>query len=245
MPGPQGVTKKPTVRTNKVNYTRQPYICQPDCCRVDKRHVSPSIENYCSLVGSTPIGKIHNIPDSVIKSPYKNMSRLYLTYKPFGKYKVEQNKGINPKGARQIDVCLAKYSLKVAETMDTAMACYTGVKHALWSSGVLNDYGDMPLGSAYKAKEYFDKYPNKFEKVNIEAKDLKTLPAGYIIVYSKEGLDGHIAITNGNGQEMSDCTDNMMWLEEHGKGSSFSVYKLTDNWSYNKTTMKLEFNDKK
>ena len=38
-----------------------------------------------------------------------------------------------------------------------------------------------------------------------------------IIVYSKSGEDGHIAITNGKGQEMSDCTDNMKWLENKEK----------------------------
>ena len=41
---------------------------------------------------------------------------------------------------------------------------------------------------------------------------------------------------------MSDSTDNMGWLEQHGKGASFTAYKLTDKWQYNRTTMKLEFN---
>lgn len=62
-----------------------------------------------------------------------------------------------------------------------------------------------------------------------------------IIVYSKYGEDGHIAITNGKGQEMSDCTDNMKWLEKQGKGASFKVFKLTDNWVYNEQSKKLEF----
>lgn len=40
---------------------------------------------------------------------------------------------------------------------------------------------------------------------------------------------------------MSDCADNMKWLEQHGDGTSFAVYRLTDKWQYNSDNMKLEF----
>ncbi|MCR5265513.1 MAG: hypothetical protein K6E29_02835 [Cyanobacteria bacterium RUI128] len=235
MPGPQSA-----INSQQVRGIQQTYICQPVSCAVNKPCVMP-VPRQKTLVDTTPIGDIHKIPDYVKSSVGNNLAHFWLsTFAPT--YQVEENKGINPKNARQIDICLAKYSKKVAEEMNVASACYTGVKHALWAAGVINDYADMPKGSAYEATSYFNEHPERFEKVKVNASQLKSLPAGYIIVYEKEGLDGHIAITNGNGQEMSDCTDNMRWLDKHDEGSSFCVYRLTDKWQYNRSTMKLEFN---
>lgn len=188
----------------------------------------------------TPIGDVH-VPDSAKYSIKGNLSYLYFNMIT-DTYKAEANKGVSSKNARRIDVCLAKYSEKVADELSTGGACYTGVKWAFVNAGILNDYSDMPKGSAKDSISYFNNNPDKFEKVEVQQKDLKKLPAGMIVVYTKDGLDGHIAITNGNGQEMSDCTDNMKWLEAKGKGSTFTVYRLTDNWSYDSTTKKLKFN---
>lgn len=190
-----------------------------------------------------PIGDIHPIPKSITSGVKYNLSNWYFR-NISSIYKVEDNKGINYRDSRvrNIDYCLAAYSKKVAQTMDVASACYTGVKHALWSAGVLNDYADMPKGSAHNAIEYFDSHPDKFEKLNVPLNQLRHLPAGCIIVYCKDGYDGHIAITNGYGQETSDCTDNMRWVERRGKGASYCVYRLTDNWTYNSETKKLQFN---
>lgn len=192
----------------------------------------------------TPIGDVH-VADSA-KGTAKGTA-IYLFFRSIlsKPYQAVDNKGINPKGTRQTDLCLAKYSKVVAEEMTTGGACYTGVKWALVNAGVLNDYADMPKGSAKDSKTYFDNHKDKFEKVDVKKEDLSKLPAGMIIVYTKEGTDGHIAITNGNGQEMSDCTDNMKWLESKGKGASYTVYRLTDNWSYDRETMKLKFNPSK
>lgn len=225
------------------NIPEQRIVCTPESCAV-RLNIPPlykkeTTENYKQL-SAVPIGELHTIPDSITYNPINNMANWYFR-NVSSTYKVVNNLGINTKNARDIDICLAKYSQKVAETMDVSNTCYTGVKHALWASGVISDYADMPKGSAFEAKKYFDKYPDRFEKLNISKNDLKNLPAGVIIVYEKKGLDGHIAITNGNGQEMSDSTDNMRWLEEHGKGATFTAYKLTDNWKYNRETKKLEF----
>ena len=157
-------------------------------------------------------------------------------------YKKVDNVGVNcGKGATNEEICLAKYALAVANEMDTYGQCYTGAKYALWNAGVINDYKDMPGKVASKAKEYFDAHPEKFKKIDVKPEELKNLPAGKIIIYSKAGFLGHIAITNGNGQEMSDCTDNMEWLKEKGEGAEFVVYELSDGWKYNPETQKLEF----
>lgn len=220
-------------------YSRDNYQCLPDCCRVDtgllkfrtKSNVKPEI---------VPIGTIKEIPDSVKYSVTNNLSSFYFKHIS-QQYQSVQNKGINYKGARKIDICLAKYSKAIANEIDTVGACYTGVKYAFWSAGVISDYGDMPKGTASDSLKYFKNNKDKFKEVNVKRDDLTKLPAGMIIVYSKSGEDGHIAITNGKGQEMSDCTDNMRWLEKQGKGASFKVFKLTDNWVYNEQSKKLEF----
>jgi len=229
---------------NRADIPQQRYTCVAESCAV--RTPPPQLYQYKFTendehLAAVPIGELHTIPDSITYNPINNIANWYFR-NVSSKYKVENNLGINTQNARDTDICLAKYALKVSQTMDVSNSCYTGVKHALWAAGVIDDYADMPKGSAYKAKGYFDANPDKFQKLNISKEDLKNLPAGVIIVYHKKGLDGHIAITNGNGQEMSDSTDNMGWLDEHGEGSSFSAYKLTDNWKYNKDTMKLEFN---
>jgi hypothetical protein len=162
---------------------------------------------------------------------------------PFDTYDVERNKGVSGKNARPIDVCLSKYSCATAEDMSTLGQCYTGVKRAMLDAGVLSSYDDMPRGEAHIATEYFDNNPDKFEKLDVKEHELSRLPAGRIIVYQKEGLPGHIAITNGKGQETSDCTDNMKWLQAKGEGATYSVYKLTDNWQYDEETKKLKFEE--
>lgn len=212
------------------------YVCVAESCAV--RHTNAS--NVRLAPESVPIGDIKHIPDSITLNPKNQLARFYNGLN-FGDYKVVANKGISYNNARDIDICLAKYAKKVAEEMDVSSQCYTGVKYTLWSAGVISDYADMPRGGASQAKNYFDAHPDQFKKLNISANDLKSLPAGVIIVYNKKGKDGHIAITNGKGQEMSDSTDNMGWLNKHGKGASFTAYKLTDNWQYNRETKKLEF----
>lgn len=228
---------------NTASNTRQAqYICPVESCSIAHSNIKvPDLiinVNYVNI----PIGNLHDIPDSVKYGIKNNLCYAYFKYiSP--DYKVVENLGINHKNAKVVDICLAKYAKKVADTMRVASTCYTGTKHALWSSGVITDYKDMPKGSAHKAIEYFDKYPEKFVKLDVAAQDLKNLPAGVIIVYHKEGTNGHIAITNGYGQEMSDSTDNMEWLKKHGENASFSAYKLSDKWKYNSDTMKLEFSE--
>lgn len=223
--------------TKPIN-NRQEYVCPNDCIKPPKiLHLQkPPLQR-----GFIEIGPLKSIPDSVRLNPINNLTHFYFNHLS-STYKVEENKGINGKGARPIDICLAKYALAVANEMDVAGCCYTGVKHTLWNAGVINDYGDMPKGSAHDSVKYFDENPKKFEKVNVKKEDLQKLPAGMIIVYTKDGKDGHIAITNGNGQEMSDCTDNMAWLDKEGDDAKFYVYRLTDNWEYDKETKKLKFN---
>ncbi|MCD8377808.1 MAG: hypothetical protein LUB59_03370 [Candidatus Gastranaerophilales bacterium] len=231
-----------SIPNTKISASMPQQTCQVDCLRV-----STPILEYNLTIGdeylnkdNTPIGDIYPVPESVIYRPAGVLANFYI--KNFSQvYKSVDNIGINKKNARQVDICLAKYSKAVADEINTVGACYTGVKYSFLSSGIINDYGEMPKGSAHNSLSYFDNNPEKFKRVNVRNEDLKNLPAGYIIVYTKEGTDGHIAITNGNGQEMSDCTDNMEWLKKHGQGSQAFVYKLTDNWQYDCETKKLKF----
>ncbi len=157
-------------------------------------------------------------------------------------YQIVENKGIYEEDllATEADICLARYALEVANYMKTADYCYSGVKHALLSAGVLDAYSDMPLGDAKNAVKYFDDNKEKFVQEKITADNLNQLPAGRIIVYGCKNHPGHIAITNGLGQEMSDHTGNMQWLKDH-KDGWFKAYRLSDKWHYNEQTKKLCF----
>lgn len=248
-----GVKNKQYV-SNATRIDRQKY--QP--CPASSTYVAPNYNTDNISIGNIgnntnikrvkelkdiKIGKLHAIPDSIKKDPRNNIAHWYFKNAPWLDYKVEKDKGINynTPGLRDVDVVLAKYAQKVANEMSVATCCYTGTKHALWAAGVLDDYGDMPKGSAHQANEYFDSHPKKFEKVNIDPTKLKKLPAGIILVYEKDGKHGHIDITNGKGQGMSDCFDNLGWIDEHGEGSTVHAYRLTDGWKYNPKTKKLEF----
>lgn len=192
--------------------------------------------NFPTTCKAYIIGRIkYTLPDSVF----------------FDSYRTESSKGINKNSTNdKEDLYLAQNAHRVADFMDTLGNCYTGTKHALWTSGVLEDYADMPRGSAYRAIDYFDKNPAKFQKIKSKGEkftteELKGLPAGYIVVYQKDGTDGHISITTGNGQGMSDTFDNMKWLDERGPNASVHVYKLSDGWKYNPNTKKLFFEETK
>lgn len=214
-----------------------------DSTYVDIKFTSPGFGNRY-IPEFVPIQEnIDTIP-SMTKLMGNIKSVRYRVNIPFTKnaYKIEDNYGVNSKGATNAEICLAKYATAVAQDAESLGACYTGVKYSLLNAGIIDDYGDMPKGKAVDSIPYFENNPDKFKAVECSADDLKNLPAGHIIVYYKDGLSGHIAITNGNGQEMSDSTDNMGWLEQKGEGANFKVFKLTDNWQYNSDTRKLVFN---
>lgn len=202
------------------------------------------VTQYTSSISKdVDIGEIHRISPLVKYDIYHNLSNFYSRYIA-RTYKAVDNIGINvyDSRVRDIDIALAKYAQKVAEEINTTSGCYTGFKHALLASGVLDDYGEMPKGKARMATDYLDSHPEKFKKLFIKPDQLKYLPAGHIIIYKHQGLPGHAAITTGYAQEMSDCTDNMRWLEWRGtENSAACVYKLTDGWQFNPNTKKLEF----
>lgn len=188
--------------------------------------------------------KIPFYSPTMLKGGLKHMASSFY----FDHYDVGSSKGINTKTTSdKEDVFLARNASRIAEKMETVGNCYTGTKYALLDAGVIDKYSDMPKGSAKDANTYFTSKPEKFQKItkadgsNFTTADLEKLPAGHILVFSKPGTHGHIAITNGNGQGMSDSFDNMKWLDEKGSGANVSVFKLTDGWKYDPSTKKLTF----
>ena len=144
----------------------------------------------------------------------------------------------------------------------TSGYCLTGVKEAMSNAGIdvseMAEYGSQPK----YVKNWFEAHPEMFTPVKyvetgagiareINTSDLSSLPAGYIVIWTPgegyENEEGHIAITNGNGQGYADATDNLQWANYHdnrsdsGKGEhgSFVVYKLSDNWEVDKATGKI------
>lgn len=217
------------------------YTCQPESTNVINNILPVDI---VILPPKVTIGDTADIPKSVIYNPIDNIKYAVLKYGDF-EYKVEDNKGVNRKNTSDEEVCLALYAQAIADEISNVGACYTGVKKAFLSAGIIDNYDDMPRGDAKDSISYFDANPEKFKKIDVLEKNLKKLPAGKIIVYTKEGYPGHICVTNGNGQAMSSSTDNMGWLDSKGEGAGYVVYELTDGWEYDSDTRKLVFNDTK
>lgn len=177
---------------------------------------------------------------------------------------VEADKGVNPylsdgSRVRKQDQVLAECASDVAAMMDCGGRCATGVKASLESAGIVGHRSDIkfanPDGSTNKCKNakdlatYFSKNPGKFEEVKylnqgngtsreINASDIKKLPAGYIVVFipgaGYENQSGHALITNGNGQGYADEVDNLRWDNfvsggaGNGKGEhgTFKIFRL-------------------
>lgn len=129
--------------------------------------------------------------------------------------------------------------------------CYRGVKRTLLESGLVDHY--LPGLHAYEAAEQFEKLGWeemggkgwKTDNPNI----VKSLPPGYLVVWNrdknKKGDSGHVAITIGNGMEMSDHERSLdKSISQRGKFGYriFAPYKplmqgisdSADTWVYNK-----------
>ena len=143
--------------------------------------------------------------------------------------------------------------------MGTGGLCLTGIKASFESAGISQkgeivypkghkDWG-KPIENAKDLRFYLDAHPEKFEEVKyvslgngtsreLNASDIKNLPAGYIGVFIPgEGFEdqaGHAFITNGNGQGYADEVDNLRWDDfkssgaGNGKGEhgTFKIYRL-------------------
>ena len=184
-----------------------------------------------------------------------------------GNYKgftVQQDLGVNPYDANgnylpNAQRELAEYASQVTKDMGTGGLCLTGVKAALESAGI-SKKGEIVYPKGHKdsgktirnAKDlryYLDSHPEKFEEVKyvslgngtsreLNASDIKNLPAGYIGVFipgeGYENQAGHAFITNGNGQGYADEVDNLRWDDfksagvSNGKGEHgfFRIYRV-------------------
>ncbi len=163
-------------------------------------------------------------------------------------FKVEADKGVNPYDANgnylpKQQRVLAECASDVAAMMDCGGNCTTGVKASLQSAKVVNDRSKIgfknPDGSWNKCENakdlatYYSKHPELFEEVKyvslgdgtareLNATDIKNLPAGYLGVFipgkGYEHQAGHAFITNGNGQGYADETDNLRWDDFKSRG---------------------------
>lgn len=194
-------------------------------------------------------------------------------------FAVQKDLGVNPydsSGRYVTDTqrVLAEYASDVVADMGTNGQCLTGIKAALESAGIIEkgeivypkghpDYG-KPITKAKDLTYYLNAHPEMFEEVKyvslgngtsreLNASDIKNLPAGYIGVFipgdGYEDQAGHTFVTNGNGQGYADEVDNLSWDDyksngsdsgkgEHGK---FVIYKLSDNWTVDPNTGKLVY----
>ncbi len=176
-------------------------------------------------------------------------SRLTVDNGQYYGFGVESDKGVNPYDANgnyisEKQRILAECASDVAAMMDCGGNCATGIKAALQSAGIVDSRDEIKFAvgkngtnkceTAKDLATYFSKNPDKFEEVKyislgngtsreLNATDIKNLPAGYIAVYIPgEGYDnqaGHAVITNGNGQGYADEVDNLRWDDFKSGGS--------------------------
>jgi len=95
---------------------------------------------------------------------------------------------------------IANTARGIASARNTTGRCYAGVADALDRHGV-----HLSGMSAYMAADQLARQP-KFKEVQVGAQQLAQLPAGAVVVWGKTGAspDGHISISDGRGNEMSD-----------------------------------------
>ena len=78
--------------------------------------------------------------------------------------------------------------------------CYRGVKHHLRQIGV-----NLTGGSAYQAADQLAQ-SGRFREVQVSREQLRSLPAGAVVVWNRGNgrRHGHISIAMGDGREASD-----------------------------------------
>ena len=207
-----------------------------------------------------------------LSSDNKNAVKLNNNSMQFSAYSVRRgfvgnipDRGVNTSGTSAASAALAKFAQKTSTRMTNAAKakghlpggyCMTGFRKAIRAAGI--DDSDLLEGKPRAAVGFFERHPDMFEEVKwidlgngngrqINSTDLPKLPAGYIVIWVPDSKfsqkEGHISITNGNGQAYADETDNLDWggfsghdvsgKDASGKGEHghFRVFRLTNKWT--------------
>lgn len=101
---------------------------------------------------------------------------------------------------------LAQAASGIASSRNTTGRCYAGVADALAKVGV-----NVSGASAYMAADQLAK-SGKFKEIKVSPDQLKSLPAGAVVVWGKTNVSphGHISVSLGDGREASDHIQNQM-----------------------------------
>lgn len=111
---------------------------------------------------------------------------------------------------------LANIAERNASKTNTVGWCARGTNDSLELAGITN--GETRVASAYQEADKLAHHKN-FKEVFVSREDLKSLPAGCVIVWDKNAagtrpsdIHGHITITLGDGKEASDHITNTYML---------------------------------
>lgn len=219
------------------------------------------------LASKTPKVSTSGIPqENILNNPMNND----LTYsKRAGRrgfagniYDNIPDEGVNSNNTSQASAKLAKFAQETAKAMNRNGYCMTGFRQAIKDAGI--DDSDLTESIPRTTVKWFERHPDMFEEVKfinigggnarqINSTDLPNLPAGYFVVWIPDqnnqdfkNKEGHISITNGNGQAYADETDNLDWGVYHGSKDSgkgehgtFRVFRLTDKWKVENGKLKF------
>ncbi len=162
--------------------------------------------NYSNFSSSNNLFTIYN-------NQFANKNKLKPTYN----YSTKSS--IKPINTNKISTTLedAGYDKTKGEKLANTAAknavgftkqCATYVKNAIQKSGL----GAYEYGDAYECANILERNKN-FKEISTKGLDLSSLPAGCVLVYGKKVAGysskyGHIEITLGNGQAVSDGITN-------------------------------------
>lgn len=111
-----------------------------------------------------------------------------------------------PQGSTAFGNSIANNAAQTANNMSSTGYCYRGVANTLSKSGV-----NLSGMSAYMGADQLARSP-KFKEATVSRNDLKSLPAGAVVVWDKcpGHQHGHISIALGDGREASDHIQSQM-----------------------------------
>lgn len=170
--------------------------------------------------------KSYNVKPSRIKiQAEKPPERRSFAFKPqVRQLELKELKDVyNPKLSNALANIAEKNANAMRKSKDSdRYLCSMGVRQTLEQAGLANGFR---AASAYQGADLLRNNKN-FKEIDVDKGDLKSLPAGCVIVWDpyydskgKSHEDGHIATTLGNGMEASDRVNEMSL-----RNSKYSVF---------------------
>ena len=148
------------------------------------------------------LNSLNNFSINSYKRPQKTLNTSFIGSLGNNSSTTLNNAGYNEKAGKRLA------NIAAQNTVGFRKQCATYVKKAISKAGL----GEYESGKAYECVNILKRNPN-FKEISTTGLNLSNLPAGCVLVYDR-GVSGysreygHIEITLGNGQAVSDGVTN-------------------------------------